>query len=136
MWGSDPFTFASCYVNAVEFLMKPVILTMIIVSSNHAHKTAVNTKNGTDTFMKGKYELPNWLIVSSSNHDNPDEDTAQAMIRDWNDSSNCMFLFEPWSSQEAKFIVSKRGTHAKNMPKFADAPASELASSMSFSHLF
>ena len=66
-WGSNPFTFSTCYSDKVGSLMKPVILTIIIVSSNHVHKTAVNTKSGRGTFVKGKDELPNWFISSASN---------------------------------------------------------------------
>ena len=58
MMGSDPFTFATCY-SEVGSLMKPVILTVIIVSSTHIQKMVVNTKNGTDPFIKGKYAQPN-----------------------------------------------------------------------------
>ena len=116
--------------------MKLVILTIIIVSRNHAHKTEVNAKSSIGTFIKGKDELPNCLIAFASKHNNPDEGTIQAMIRDCNDGSNCMFSFEPESSQEANFKISKSGTHEKNIPKFTDDPASELASSMSFSPIF
>ena len=82
MWGSSPFTFASCYSNKVESLMKPVILAKTIVSRNHVHKTVVNTKSGTCTFIKVKDELSNWLITSASKHDSPDDGTVQALIRD------------------------------------------------------
>ena len=77
--------------------MKPAILTTTIVSSNHVHKTVVNTKSGTCNFIKGKDELPNWLIASTSQHDNPDEGTVHSMIRDWKDGLNFMFIFAPGS---------------------------------------
>ena len=82
MMGSYPFAFATCYSDKVGSLMQPVILTVIIVSITHVHKTVVNIKSGTATFIKGKYELPNWLIDSASQGDNPDEGTVHAIIRD------------------------------------------------------
>ena len=135
MTGSDPFTFATCYSDKVGSLMQPVILTTTIVSSNHVHKTVVNTKSGTCNFIKGKDELPNWLIASASQHYNPDEGASQAMIRDCKDGLNCMFLFEPGSPQETKFKNPKCGTCLKNIPKFSNAPVSDLSTRMSFSPL-
>ena len=60
--------------------MQPVVLTITKVSSNRMHKTVVNTKSGTCILIKGKDELPNWLIDSTSQHDNPDKGTVQVMI--------------------------------------------------------
>ena len=81
MIGSDPFTFATYYSDKVGSLMQLVILTIKIVCRNHVHKTVVNTKSVTGTFIKGKNELHNWLIASASQHENPDEGTVQATIR-------------------------------------------------------
>ena len=46
--------------------MQPVILTVIIVYSDHVDKTVVNTKCGTGTWIKGKDEIPQWLIAAAS----------------------------------------------------------------------
>ena len=59
MWGSDPFTFTTCYSDKVGSLMKPVIHTITIVSTNHVQNTVVNIKGSTVTFIKEKDELPN-----------------------------------------------------------------------------
>ena len=65
MWGSDPFTVSTCYFDKVGSFIKLVVLTAMIVSRNHVHKTVVNTKSGTGTFIKGKDELIYWFIASA-----------------------------------------------------------------------
>ena len=55
---------------------------MMIVSGTHVQKAVVNTKDGTVTFIKGKFALPNLIIAASSQHDNPEERSVQAMISD------------------------------------------------------
>ena len=61
MMGSDDATFASCYTPETRSLMQPIALVIIIISGTHAHKTVVNTKNGTGTFIKGSDDLPKWV---------------------------------------------------------------------------
>ena len=115
--------------------MKPVIIVITIVSSTYVQKTVVSTKIGTDTFIKGKDELPNWLIASASQCDNLDAGTVQSMTREWEDGLSCMFPFEPGSIQKANFKNSKREMHLKNMEKFSNAPALDLVTIMSSSSL-
>ena len=98
MIGSNPFTFATCYTDEVGSLMQPVIFAVTIVSIIHVHKKVVNTKSDTGTFIKGKGDLPNWLVVSTSQCDKPEKVTVCAMIRDWQEGLNYMFPFEPGSS--------------------------------------
>ena len=57
------------------------------------------------------------------------------VTRNWDDGANDMFSFAPGSPEEITFKNSKRGTHIKNIPKFSTAPASDLATSVSFSPL-
>ena len=49
--------------------MKLVMFTIIIVSGINLHKTAVNTKSGTETCIKGKDELPNWIVAAASHYE-------------------------------------------------------------------
>ena len=98
--------------------MQPVALTILKVSSTHVHKTVIDAKSDTGIFVKGKDELPNWIIATTSQHDNPEEGSVQAMTRDWEDSANSMFSFEPRPTQEDVFKNSKRETHVKNLPNF------------------
>ena len=90
---SGPFTFTICYFNEVRSLIQLVILTATIISSTHVHKKVFNTKSGTGTFIKGKDELPNYLIAFASHLDNPDEGTFYARIKDWKAGLNCIFPF-------------------------------------------
>ena len=101
--GSDLFAFNSCYSDEIKSPMQPVMLTIIIMSSTHVHKTIVNTESGTCALVKGKDILPNWIIAAASQSDNPEEGSVQAIIRDWEDRANSMFSFEPGSTQEAVF---------------------------------
>ena len=77
--------------------MQPAILMLMIVSSAHVHKMVVDTKRGIGTYIKGKDELPNWLIASASQHDYPDERTTHNMTSDWKCGMDCMLPFVPGS---------------------------------------
>ena len=115
--------------------MQPVTLTIIIVSGTHLHKTVVNTKSVTGTYGKGKDELPNWIVSTASQRNNPEVGSVQSIIRNWDDGSNNMFSFAPGSPEEIIFKNSKRGTHIKKIPKFSTSPTSDLATSISFCQL-
>ena len=80
----------------------------------------VNTKSGTCSFIKGRDELPNWIIATDSQHDNSEEGSVQSLIRDWEDGTNCMFSIELGSPQEVVFKILNVGhilrTHRSFLP--------------------
>lgn len=130
---SDPFTFSSCDTNEVAILMQPVILTVIIASSNHVDRKVVNSKGGTGTWIKVKDELPQWIIAAASRCLDPGKGTVRAMIRDWKDGENCIFQFEKGSPQQVAFKLSKRGLFLQKLSKFSAVHASNLAANVSSS---
>ena len=73
--------------------MHPVILATTIVSGVHVHKTIVNTENGTGTFVKGEDLLPNWVITTGTQCDNPAEGSVHEMIKNWEDGHDAAFYF-------------------------------------------
>ena len=77
---SDPFDFSSCCTDEAAMLTQLVILTVLIISSNHVDKTVVNSKEGTDTWTKGDNELPRWLIDADIRYQDPDKGTVRPMI--------------------------------------------------------
>ena len=79
--GSDPCVFRSCYSNTTRLLMYPVTLVMTIVSGVRAHETVVNAESDTGSFIKGVDSLPNWVIATSTQCDDPAESSVQAMIK-------------------------------------------------------
>lgn len=77
-WGSEPFTFNSCYTDEIKILIQLVMLVMMIVSGAHLQKTVFNTKSGTGTCTKGKDELPNWIVAVANKHE-PEVGSVQHM---------------------------------------------------------
>ena len=81
MMGRNYHTFSFCYSNTTRSLLCPVMLVTMIVSGVHVHKTVVNTESGTGAFIKGVDLLPNWVIATGTQYDNPVEGRLQAMIK-------------------------------------------------------
>ena len=81
MMGSDDVTFASCCTPETRSLMQPIVLVIIIISRMHVHKTSVNIKNGTGTFVKGLDNLPNRVEKSGTKHDELRIGSVHEMIR-------------------------------------------------------
>ena len=62
--------------------MQPAMIIIAMMPNDHVHKSVVNTKSYIGTFIKGKDELPNLIIATTSQHDNSEEGSIQAMTRD------------------------------------------------------
>ena len=92
MWGSDPFAFNSCYMDEIKTLMQQVTLATTIASATHLLKTAFNNKSGAGTHIKGKDELPNWIVTAATKHE-PELGSVQHMLRNWNDGANKYYHF-------------------------------------------
>lgn len=98
--------------------MQPVTLTITIVSGTHLHKTVVNTKSVTGTYVKGKDELPNWIVSTASQRNNPEVGSVQSIIRNWDDGSNNMFSFDPGSPEEIIFKILNEGHTLRRFRSF------------------
>ena len=112
--------------------MNPVTLVTIIVSGAYVHKTVVNTENGTGAFVKGEDLLPNWVISTGTQCDNPAEGSVQDMIKNWEDGHNAVFSFQPDTKEEV-FKKSKICACIQNMPKFNAVNSSNLTHTLSAS---
>ena len=106
---------------------------MTIVSRTRVHEPVVNTENGTGAFIKGEDVLPNWVIATGTQCDNPAEGSVQAIVKNWEDGNNNVFSFQPDTKEEDIFKKSKRCAHIQNTPKFNAVNSSNLTHTLSIS---
>ena len=110
--------------------MNPVVLNVLVMSTNHLDKTVMLPGKG--TFVKGEDEqLPGWLVAAANRSSEVRSGSVAEMILNWNDGNDEIFYFRSRSMGASKFKASVRGQWIEQLPKFVDPDQDDVLENLS-----